>query len=94
MPVFMNNLTKLNILNAVDFSAAVTRERISTGKKNAVGTPIYHHFQTIHAPSRMDLKIPAFVVFGKDQEDNYWIFVTAKPQVWERIHQELKELNF
>lgn len=93
MPVFMNNLTKLRVLDAVDFSPAVTKDRTSPGKKNAPGTPFYHHFQTIHAPSRVDLKIPDFVVLGKDHEDNYWIRVTAKPQVWERIQEEMGQLD-
>lgn len=93
MPVFVNNLTKLGVLDAVDFSAAVTRDRISSNRKNAPGAPFYHHFQTIHATSRVDLKIPDFVVFGKDHEDNYWIRVTAKPQVWERIQEEIGKLH-
>lgn len=82
--VIVNNLTKVNMMQAADFGPAVV------GKAQGNGKIAYWHFLPLQPPAWMK---DWFVVLGKDHEENCWVMATLGPKGWEVIEEELEMLK-
>nr|POE67104.1 hypothetical protein CFP56_72662 [Quercus suber] len=84
LPVLSNNLTKIEVMRAVDFSTAVTRH---TKRTEARSIPLgkMTSFAVVGAPKKLNF----FEVLGKDHDGNYWMNAVLRPRTWAMIEQEL-----
>ncbi|QIW96738.1 hypothetical protein AMS68_002256 [Peltaster fructicola] len=85
--VVFNNLTKVGVIQATDFGAAVltlgNKQSMDRGG-NAPGTPINF---VVHTEPE---KLVSFVcITGKDHAGNYWLIANLKPRTWLRLEEEL-----
>lgn len=92
VPVTVNNLTKVEMLQAADFAPAVVGQGETTAsgqRSSAVGAMTYWHLQPLK--SRIWMR-NHFVVLGKDNGGNCWILGTLTPNAWAVAEQELQKL--
>lgn len=74
LPVVCNDLTKVNIMGAVDFKPAVLRQGdVKEARSNTIGTMVYHHFQSLKESA---WRRHWFVFLGKDHQGGTWIMVS------------------
>ncbi|RDA91799.1 hypothetical protein CP533_2804 [Ophiocordyceps camponoti-saundersi (nom. inval.)] len=91
MPIFYNNLAKVDLLKAADFGPAVlSRGDCSDSRSNPAGTMTMYYNQPVDGSLG---GTNAFYVLGKDHADNYWLLGDLLPQAWTRIEEELRELE-
>ncbi|PSR82294.1 hypothetical protein BD289DRAFT_371436 [Coniella lustricola] len=86
--ILWNDLSKIDLLSAANFSAAVLTQNksIRTGS-NAPGTMEYHHLQRLK-PNYWVAN--TFTVLGKDHHGGCWIMGLLSPKVWERFHRDFQ----
>ncbi|ROV97407.1 hypothetical protein VMCG_06946 [Cytospora schulzeri] len=71
LPIVFNDLTKVNLIGAVDFKLAVSQQGDSEGSRsNPIGTMVYHHFQSLKENAWRRNWV---VVLGKDHQDGTWV---------------------
>nr|POE94653.1 hypothetical protein CFP56_16890 [Quercus suber] len=85
LPLLSNNLTKIAVIRAVDFSPAVSRPREPLGTANTSAGKMTT-FAVTGAPKKLNF----FEILGKDHDDNYWMNAVLRPRTWARIEQELR----
>lgn len=74
LPIIFNDLTKANLIRAVDFKPAVLQQGDAEElRSNPVGTMVYHHFQPLKKIAWK--KGNGCVVLGKDHRGGTWIMV-------------------
>ncbi|KAK2803665.1 hypothetical protein FQN50_006881 [Emmonsiellopsis sp. PD_5] len=90
--VTFNNVTKVDILQAVDFNPAVLKQGGGDeSRTNPMGTALY--FIPIWTQGVNWLfRVHLFYVLGKDHAGNYQITAYLPPQTWARIEEELNAL--
>lgn len=74
LPIVFNDLTKVNLIGAVNFKSAVLRQGdAEESRSNPIGTMVYHHFQSLKQTA---WRRNWFVVLGKDHQGGTWIMAT------------------
>ncbi|RDA87076.1 hypothetical protein CP532_0187 [Ophiocordyceps camponoti-leonardi (nom. inval.)] len=91
LPVFYNNLAKVDLLKAVDFGPAVLSQGdCRDSRSNPPGTMIMYYNQPVDG----SLGGPSsFYMLGKDYADNYWLMGNLLPQAWTRVEEELRRME-
>ncbi|RCI11514.1 hypothetical protein L249_7718 [Ophiocordyceps polyrhachis-furcata BCC 54312] len=89
LPIFYNNLTRVDLLKAVDFGPAVL-SRGDSKPKNPPGTMVMYYNQPVDGSLRGP---SSFYMLGKDYADNHWLMGDLLPQAWTRIEDELRALE-
>ena len=90
LPLFVNNLTKADLVKAANFGPAVLRQgEKSQLRANPPGTMVSYYNRPVNQPTG-----PAncFYMFGKDYRDNYWLMANLLPRAWTKMEEELKNI--
>lgn len=90
--MFINDLTRINLIQAVDFGPAVVR--VGGGpesRNNPPGTVVSYYYRSLKEEPPKDQ--PYFVVYGKDHGENFWILGNVNLRTWEKIGEELHRLE-
>ena len=78
--IMCNNLSKIGITSAADFSPAVLPHEDGS---RSPGTAVYYHFQSYgHVPRN------SFVIFNKDNS-GYWIRANVSQRTWDKIMDDV-----
>jgi hypothetical protein len=78
--IMCNNLSKIGIAAAADFSPAVLPREDGS---RSTGTAAYYHFQSYGQMPRN-----TFIILNKD-DSGYWIRATVSQRTWDRIMQDI-----
>ncbi|PFH59002.1 hypothetical protein XA68_12931 [Ophiocordyceps unilateralis] len=91
LPIFCNNLTKVDLIKAADFAPAVlTRGDCKENRVNPPGTMIMYYNQLVEETTRGP---DCVYVLGKDYGGNYWLLGNLLPQTWTRLDEDLQKLK-
>lgn len=88
--LIVNNLLKVGIMTSVKFGPAVVQQgESSETRRNPLGTMFtYYHAYLDHMYDAFN----CFIMFGKDQSDDYWIGGALLPRAWKIVERELQTL--
>lgn len=88
--LIVNNLLKVGIMKSVEFGPAVVQKgESSETRRNPLGTMVtYYHAYLDHMYDAFN----CFIMFGKDQSDDYWIGGALLPRAWKIVERELQKL--
>lgn len=90
LPIVFNELTKINLINSVDFKPAVLRKGdADESRTNPVGTIVYHHFQSLKQTA---LRRNWFVVLGKDRQGGTWVMASLTRKSSTTFEKVLKNM--
>ncbi|KAF3760398.1 hypothetical protein M406DRAFT_343506 [Cryphonectria parasitica EP155] len=88
--ILWNDLTKVDLVNAADFSPAVLHQGAKEESRiNPLGTMVYHHLQRLKPNKWMG---NTFTVLGNDPEGGCWIMGILAPRVWTAFQKELSQM--
>jgi hypothetical protein len=83
------NWSRADLYKTVDFGPAVLRAGETGEKRNAPGTMVFHHAQSMRqTPTARNV----VVILGKDLEENRWLIGTLLPATWAKIELEMDSL--
>lgn len=84
--ILWNDLSKIDLLSAVNFRAAVLQQNDLERKRiNPPGTMEYHHLQRLKPNYWV---VNTFTVLGKDHNGGCWIMGLLSPKVWDVFQME------
>lgn len=91
LPIVFNDLTKVNLISAVDFKPAVLRQGDACeSRSNPVGTMVYHHFQSLKQTA---WRRNWFVVLGKDHQGGTWVMAALTRKSSTTFKEVLKNMR-
>lgn len=91
LPLIVNNLTKAELIKAVDFSPAVLRQgEMAETRKNAPGTMVCYYSEDIDGAYS---GINVLSMLGKDHRENYWLLGNLQPKAWAKIEEDLRNMS-
>lgn len=86
----VSSWSRANIMQAAQFGPAVLKKGNSdTGRRNLLGTMWYQHWNIVK-PSIFVRNV--LLVYGRDNERNYWLTGYFKIQTWDAVEKALKDL--
>ncbi|CAG8216439.1 unnamed protein product [Penicillium salamii] len=86
----VNNVIKIELMKTAQFGPAVIRQgESSETRQNPPGTMISYYNEYL---DHMYDAFNAFVMFGKDYGDDYWLGGALLPKAWRVIEKELEKL--
>ena len=86
----VNNVIKIELMKTAQFGPAVIRQgESSETRRNPPGTMISYYNEYL---DHMYDAFNAFVMFGKDYGDDFWLGGALLPRAWKVFEQELKKM--
>ncbi|CAG7916332.1 unnamed protein product [Penicillium olsonii] len=86
----VNNVIKIELMKTAQFGPAVIRQgESSETRRNPPGTMISYYNEYL---DHMYDAFNAFVMFGKDYGDDFWLGGALLPKAWKVFEQELKKM--
>ena len=90
LPLFVNNLTKADLVKAADFGPAVLHQgEKAESRANPPGTMVSYYNRPVNQPAGA---ANCFYMFGKDYSENYWFMANLLPRAWTKMEEELKNI--
>ncbi|KAJ9487553.1 hypothetical protein VN97_g5754 [Penicillium thymicola] len=86
----VNNVIKIELMKTANFAPAVLRQGEESGtRSNPLGTMVSYFNESL---DHMYDYFNAFLIFGKDHADNYWLGGALLPRAWKVMEEELRKL--
>jgi hypothetical protein len=90
LPIVLNNMVKADLIQTVDFGAAVVRQGDrSKNRTNPLGTMLMYYYENVGEPYK---GFNLFTMLGQDHVGNHWLMGTLLPRAWDKIIEELGSL--
>jgi hypothetical protein len=89
--MIVNNVIKIDLIKTAKFGPAVIRQgESSETRKNPLGSMVSYYNEYL---DHMYDAFNAFVMYGKDHADNYWLGGALLPRAWKAIEESLEKLK-